>query len=333
MVYPDYLNLKIKVRMPLLSDCLQMLSSWLEHDGMGEEIIGIKIPTSGKKKRGTIKKVIDQLTLEETQGINASLDITDRLFIIITKNPKQENRWAVEFHESVEGLAPSEIIEVLDKQRSITKFFLEAYEVSFVQLYRKGSGERFFPILPLVGDRTHLMLATEKAIAQLFDQPEKFWSYPWDSIDKYGSKILLARAMKAVSNVEFSTEIFDQQWELARLAKPNRVKYYAAGPREEEMAIYKSGASRLEAVGYLEEEKTYEYSCLINEGEHIPAWEIFIIEDLVQEGKLADGSIIETVRIVFWEAEMANREKRPLLDVGAKVFYQGEEGDIIEIKE
>ncbi len=333
MVYPSYLNLKIRVQVSILRDCLEILSIWLENKGFIDYDIGIEIPVSSKMKKGKIEFFLKQLTLTEKQEVDAFVQVTNRLFIIISKNQKRENSWVFEFHNSVESMEASGIIDVLNKHRSTAQFFLERYEVTFVRLYRKGNGEKFFPILPLVGDRTHLMLATEKAIIQLFDQPEKFWDYPWDSVDTYGEKILVSRAMKAASNVEFATAIFDQQWELARLAKPNLVKYYKAGPREEEMAVYKSGASRLENVGYVEEEKTYEFSCLLNEDEHIPGWEIFIIEDLVAEGKLADGRIVEIVRVVFWEDEMAHREKRPLLDVGAKVYYQGEEGDIIEITE
>ncbi len=333
MVYPSYLNLKIRVQALGISDCLEILSIWLNYSDMGEQRIGIKTPTLGRNKNGTIKELIAQLTPKEKQERTASIGISDNLFITVARNPNRENNWEIEFNESGKGIEPSRIIEILEKHRSTARFFLERYEVTFARVYRTGNAEKFFPILPLVGDRSHLIMATKKVIIQLFDQPEKFWDYPWDSVDTYGEKILVSRAMKAASNVEFATAIFDQQWELARLAKPNLVKYYKAGPREEEMAVYKSGASRLENVGYVEEEKTYEFSCLLNEDEHIPGWEIFIIEDLVAEGKLADGRIVEIVRVVFWEEEMAHREKRPLLDVGAKVYYQGEEGDIIEITE
>lgn len=333
MIFPDTLNLKIKIRgASSLEDCLKMVATWFETQASNTNIV-LEIPIYGKKKKGNLTKLIEQIDSKALIEKDASIQISDTQYILFSKNPKFEDRYLIEFNESLKGMKTEEVIEKMNYMRSICKFFLRHYIVSFVQLNRSGDGAEFFPVLPLVGSRTHLMLATKNSIEQLFEFPDSFWKNNWDSKDQYGNKFLLARAMAAASNIDFAKSITEHQWEMARAIKPNLTKYYTPAVLEEEKPLYNSGESRLEKVGYVKTEKVYEYSCLINEGDHIPGWEIFQLRSLVQDGKLADGSIVETVRVVFWEKEMALREKRPLLDVGAKVYYQGEEGDIIEIIE
>ena len=75
------------------------------------------------------------------------------------------------------------------------------------------------------------------------------------------------------------------------------------------------------------------FGVLVEIDEHVPGWEVYDIANLFWEGKLADGREIEQVRIVFPNREMAEREKRPLKDVGAKVCYEDENGELLEIED
>ena len=49
--------------------------------------------------------------------------------------------------------------------------------------------------------------------------------------------------------------------------------------------------------------------------------EIHEVRALVKAKQDREGRPVDTVRIVFLEEWMARRERRPLLDVGARVFF------------
>lgn len=74
-----------------------------------------------------------------------------------------------------------------------------------------------------------------------------------------------------------------------------------------------------------------EFSCVLFRGEHINGWEIFALFNIVENGKLSDGSTVSTVQIVFEECWAARQEKRPLLDIGCKVFCYRHNGELEEI--
>jgi hypothetical protein len=66
---------------------------------------------------------------------------------------------------------------------------------------------------------------------------------------------------------------------------------------------------------------------------HIQGWEIYNVSELIEVEKLEDGRPVDTVRIVFLNREMAEREKRPLLDIGAQVWYYNPVGETEQIIE
>jgi hypothetical protein len=75
-----------------------------------------------------------------------------------------------------------------------------------------------------------------------------------------------------------------------------------------------------------------EFSCSVEPDEHIRGYEIYYLRELVRRKQSRDGTPITSVRVVFYEQEMAEREKRPLLDVGVHVYYQHPDtGDLVEV--
>lgn len=54
---------------------------------------------------------------------------------------------------------------------------------------------------------------------------------------------------------------------------------------------------------------------------------------MVVKGCLNDGREVKAVRVVFMYKEIAEREKRPLLEAGVKVIYLTAENQKVEITE
>jgi hypothetical protein len=66
---------------------------------------------------------------------------------------------------------------------------------------------------------------------------------------------------------------------------------------------------------------------------HVLLQEIDTIRQLVGRGKTRDKKPVKCVRVVFLDEATARIEKRPLLDVGAKVYFMGTEGELVELVE
>ena len=67
---------------------------------------------------------------------------------------------------------------------------------------------------------------------------------------------------------------------------------------------------------------------------HVLIQEIHEVRALVKAKKDREGRPVDTVRVVFAEEWMARRERRPLLDVGARVFFMDPKtGSDLEIKD
>lgn len=200
-------------------------------------------------------------------------------------------------------------------------------------LYAVGGGVTCIPYPPLVGHNSHATLTTEAEVAAHYDAPDLFWTSGWQSIEEHGARRLLLRGMDAPAGPAYLEQIIAQQWQLARAAKAGLTRYALPQAEPEEKDIFLAGLRQLEPVGYVAAERTAEYSCAMPRGERIAGWEIYELWDLLQEGKLADGRPVETVRIVFLDEWAAREEKRPLLDIGCRVLYYDGEGALIELKD
>jgi hypothetical protein len=129
---------------------------------------------------------------------------------------------------------------------------------------------------------------------------------------------------------------------LARIAKPRQTMYFAPwhGPQSAAFAPWweygdiiadeRAGYPALSFVGYNPATRTVEYAGFCTNTDiakggpdprHVLIREIHEVRALVKAQKDREGRPVDTVRIVFLEEWMARRERRPLLDVGARVFF------------
>jgi hypothetical protein len=205
-----------------------------------------------------------------------------------------------------------------------TSFVYSAY------LQRQGGGAHCLPLVPLAGS-AYMVALDPQLVEKEYERPEVFWQAGWESVQTIGERSLVLRAMQAADSVDFLKAVITPQWDMARAARPGRTQYSAADPLPEEMPIYRACQRTLEPVGYAESLRLMEYSSYLDPDQHVCGWEIFALRDLIEDRALPDGRPVETVRVVFYTEEMAQREKRPLLDIGVHVHYESSAGELIEV--
>lgn len=133
---------------------------------------------------------------------------------------------------------------------------------------------------------------------------------------------------------DFLDAVQDGHRAMARVAKPGAARFYRVSLRSEaERAVYLAqGESRLRPVAYFVADARADFSGVLGEGEHIAGWEIDGLRDWIQvRAALPDGSPLREVRVLFTYEHQARSERRPLLDVGARVFYLDEGGSLVEL--
>jgi hypothetical protein len=205
---------------------------------------------------------------------------------------------------------------------AITKAVIERFD----------DGNACVPFVPLAETRRPLVLTDEAEVAAHYERPAEFWSAGWTR-ETYGSKTLLTRCQYAIDKAEVLAETIDDQWQMARAAKPKRTVYADPVVTPEEKEIFERGEPRLIQVG-VNAEGLVEFSCSVEPDEHIRGYEIYYLRELVVRKQSRDGTPITSVRVVFYDQAMAKREKRPLLDVGVRVYYQHPDtGDLVEVSE
>lgn len=209
---------------------------------------------------------------------------------------------------------------------------MEKFPVYSADLRPATEGLTCFPEPPLVEGASHIVVTSVEEISDHYDTPADFLAADWEFAAEYNGRIMLSRALHAIDGPEYLEAIIEHQWAMARAAKAGETGYDDPEVLPEEDAIFRSGAARLEYVGYSAGEKLIEYSCAIGEGQHIQGWELFALRTIVETGLTPDGKApVETVRIVFLEEWMARSEKRPLLDVGCKVLFCAVDGELDEV--
>jgi hypothetical protein len=206
----------------------------------------------------------------------------------------------------------------------------------------------FVPQPPLARDY-HLITTTEAEIADNYADPELFLRL--HRVEKVGDTLVCSRALDAATEYEWLGHTFEDTMALARAAKPGKT-FYSSNPKWRDdfdtwwtfgdYYYEKGGPRALTLVGYDPGTRTLEYTgyCIgdrrRNEPDlpatHVHVKEIHELRALVKARKDEQGRPVDVVRIVFPYEAMARRERRPLLDAGARVFYTDPStGGLVEV--
>ena len=248
-------------------------------------------------------------------------------------NRQEPFPWRFDVDSLTDQLDATARSAVIQRLATMTRSLLEAGVLSGARTDWIGAGSQCLPVLPIVGMRSQLVVTDEARVAQDYDWPEAFWD-AWDSTQAFGNRRLLLRAAAAATGEQFLEQSLDGHWAMVRAAKGGRTEFTLPQPTETEHPIYRRGSRAMQTVGYHPQEQCLELACGIQPGKHVNGWEIFDLWSALAEGKLPDGRSLRAAHVVFLERTVAEQEKRPLLDVGARVFYQDSStGEDVELSE
>jgi hypothetical protein len=259
----------------------------------------------------------------------ASQDFTATIDMLIHR-PADE--WIVlELAVHAHRMGVDEVREALAGIRDAVRTELERGRLRAAELIRQGGEADCFPLVPILRKR-HLSVCEPEDPERFYENAEVFRACPGVDFEPIGDRLLVSRAMTAVDDLAFLSLALPQAWILARAAKAGQTVYGLQAPAADEVDIYKSGVPRLEPVGYIEALGLAEYTCFLEPDQEITGWEIERLHRILRDGKFADGRPVAKVRVSFPSRDMAEREKRPLLDGGVEVIFMqaGEEHEITE---
>ena len=215
-----------------------------------------------------------------------------------------------------------DFVQRSDQAGRLASFLASAFPVAEMFAVRSGGSKlRICPHPPLAITPWQMVFVSERSVAGSYDDPRAFWNAGWERREDFASGSLLVRGEFVDDDVAYLERVVPMQWKLARAAKAGLTKYFRPVYEDEVEAIYRQGESVLHPSGYVEGQRLAEFTCYVGADEHIPGWEIYGLWGIRKEGKLSDGRAVDTVRVVFADRDMALRERRPLLDIGARVFY------------
>jgi hypothetical protein len=218
--------------------------------------------------------------------------------------------------------------------------------LQYQELERATTWADFAPQPPLAGCN-HIVTVTDAMVAAAYSDTSSLphsWQGSfydcWDRVERVGDQRVCIRALDKLDVEQWLAATFETTMHLARLAKPKRTRYLPPGNVRPAFAAWweygdlideeKAGYPALTFTGYDPTTRTVEYAgfCTdtrVSQGgpdpRHVLIREIHSVRALVKAKKDPDGRPVDTVRIVFMEEWMARRERRPLLDAGARVFF------------
>jgi hypothetical protein len=204
-------------------------------------------------------------------------------------------------------------------------------------LHRGAWAGDFVPYPPIAWSH-HLVTTTEDRVAASYEDPALFWRI-WGSVETFGDVRLCTRALYAIDDGTWLGRTFEGTMSLARAARPRLTTYHAVwdpgpdydawwadGDRDDD----KAGPRALEYGNYHVPTGTVTFAAAISRKEplgsdelprNVGIREIHEVRDLVQRQVDGEGRPVLHVRVIFLEEWMAREQRRPLLDVGAEVYY------------
>jgi len=200
-------------------------------------------------------------------------------------------------------------------------------------LERGGGTGACLPLLPVVRKATHVVVSSRAAIEQAYADDAAFFGAGWESCEWTGDRVLLTRAMAVPAIGAFLAAVQEGHWAMARAARPKTVLYGLSEPFPEEEPVFSSGASRLRSVEHVAPDEAVAYACALAADEHLRPHDVRTLLKIVDAKKLANGLPAKSVRVVFETLESAQREKRPLLDIGVEVFYQSADDALAPVRD
>ncbi|MBK8170642.1 MAG: hypothetical protein IPK60_09920 [Sandaracinaceae bacterium] len=305
---------------PSLSDAVTVAVNALRDSKL--EISAWCSPAAMKYKRLGAYEMPTGQTGRKGNADTAVLKLSDGSLVSVF-HPWKQSHWNVDTDlvvDSVQGAAETIANASRLARRMLAEPTTTTANISLI------AADAWGPAVPLVGPRMLALTCTEHEVRDGYEDPAAFWDSGWTGIEPFGARSFLTRALECSNMVECMRATLPQQLALARNAKPGLSKYGSPALTAATQEVYFAGEPALNTVGYLDAEEAVELACALKPPLHVQAWEVTNIEAALRAKTLPDGRHVRAVHVVFLYESMAHAEKRPLLDVGAKVFYYDSEG-------
>jgi hypothetical protein len=235
----------------------------------------------------------------------------------------------------------------LRQQLSIFRKALDLPGLIRAVVSREHDHHTQFPLRPPIAAANYAVITTEADVNAAYLEPEVFWN-AWDTIEEHGDFRLCTRGLHLPDPIDeraWLAHTFDDSMAMARAARPKQTWYGLAsrpGPRYApfwepgDPADGKAGFACIAPIGYDPATRTVEYTAYVPPPtggipNHLLLYDIHIIRAAVIRKKTLKGEPVDTVRVVFLDEAAARAERRPLLDVGARVFFHTADKRLVEL--
>jgi len=348
--YPSFISLDIEHSddVPTVQLAVEY-ARCLREAGRGE-VVAYSLPgMDGENIQGTERQLKERLQdLWPAQPHFFALVMSDQMELIASRGTGGRNVWAIDARYRSEDQRPD--VAWMEAMTSIAMQAVRIQGFHFAMLRREPTWADFVPEPPLAR-ANHVVTTTEAQAAERYDDPGAFFSM-WDRVEKIGDARVCIRGLDCLNVHDWLAKTFESTMELARIAKP-KLTYYNAPHFHKPFTAWweygdliseeKAGYPALTLSGYDPHTKTLEFAGYITntplerggrDPRHVLIREIHEVRWITGTKKDRAGNPVDCVRIVFPEEWMARRERRPLLDAGARVFFMDRKtGNDIEIND
>lgn len=345
--YPSFIRIEMELKEPILTLTLaRQYGRSLQDAGFGTIVRYAVAGMGGDSLRGSerdLERRLMELTAENPHYF--MMETEDHTRFSFSRGEGGRKGWRIENY-------PSEEVPTEAWMNAMTKLIIASAGMpgfDFAVLARHETSWAGFPPMPPLARYNHVVTVTEAEVADAYEDPGSFWKC-WDRVERVGEQRVCIRALDKLDVESWLGWTFESTMHLARIAKPNRTIYRTPGDVRPAFAPWweygdiiaeeRAGYRALSLVGYDPSTRTVEYAGFCTDTDiarggpdprNVLIREIHEIRALVKAKKDADGRPVDAVRVVFPEEWMARRERRPLRDVGARVYFMGAKGNDIEV--
>jgi hypothetical protein len=356
--YPSFIRVRGEVDddVPPLA-LAQAYARSLSEAGLGEIVAYSVRGMGGETTHGTQADLEDTIRARGSDPVEAgyiAMVTRDATHLSFSRGQGGRPAWAVE------AAYPSETIPTVEWLEAMTKLIIASASIpgfKYAELQRQTDLMGFVPEPPLAC-HNHVTTVTDAEVADAYNDPSSLphnWNASffdlWDRVERVGDKRICIRALDALEVQAWLAATFENTMHLARLAKPKKTRYLPPGEVGPAFAAWwqygdliadeKAGYPALANTGYDPATRTLEFAGFVTDTpverggpdpRHVLIREIHTMRAVVRAKRTIDGQPVDTVRIVFPDEWMARRERRPLLDAGARVYFMGRpSGDLVEV--
>jgi hypothetical protein len=182
---------------------------------------------------------------------------------------------------------------------------------------------------PLIARRAHVVATTDKQVEACYADPAVFWS-AWDHVEMLGTVKVCMRALDAIDELSWLRRTFESSMAMWRAARRSGTDFGTLTVSEvegagEALRPWTSGDESLAVHHYDAESGSLELR-FTGECEHVTMADIRRVRRAAN-GRDDEGRAVARVVVGFPDETTARREARPLLDLRARVIFEG--GEIV----